>query len=183
MEKAVNKVPPNEIANAVTHGLGTGLAIAALVLLIVFSSLYGNGWHIVSFSIYGATMVILYLSSTLYHSFQNERVKYIFKIFDHSAIFLLIAGTYTPFTLVTLRGALGWTLFGIIWALALGGILFKAFFVNRFAVVSTVVYLIMGWLIIGSIKPLLQNLPAGGLILLIAGGLCYTAGVFLRADP
>ena len=174
-------IPANEIANAVTHGIGTGLAAAALVLLIIFASIHGDAWHIVSFSIYGATLVILYLSSTLYHSFQREKLKYILKIIDHSAIFLLIAGTYTPFTLVTLRGPLGWTLFGIIWGLALAGVLFKAFFVNRFAILSTCFYIVMGWLIIGSIKPLINNLPGGGLVLLVAGGVFYTAGIFFYA--
>ncbi|MEW5784681.1 MAG: hemolysin III family protein [Bacillota bacterium] len=181
MKGARRTVPPNEIANAVTHGIGTGLSAAALVLLIVFASIYGNAWHIVSFSIYGATLVILYLCSTLYHSFQKERVKKFFRIMDHSAIFLLIAGTYTPFTLVTLRGPLGWTFFGVIWGLALVGILFKALFINRLVVLSTIFYILMGWLIIGSIKPLILNLPAWGLILLLAGGVFYTGGIFFYA--
>lgn len=181
MEDAKKAIPWNEVANAVTHGLGTGLAVAALVLLTVYAALYGNAWHIVSFSIYGATLVLLYLCSTLYHSFQDRRVKHFFRILDHSSVYLLIAGTYTPFTLVTLRGPLGWTMFGVIWGLALGGIVFKAFFVDRYAVVSTIFYVIMGWLIIGSIKPLLQNLAQGGIILLVGGGLLYSAGVFFYA--
>ncbi len=181
MEDAKKAIPWNEVANAVTHGLGTGLAVAALVLLTVYAALYGNAWHIVSFSIYGATLVLLYLCSTLYHSFQDRRVKHFFRILDHSSVYLLIAGTYTPFTLVTLRGPLGWTMFGVIWGLALGGIVFKAFFVDRYAVVSTIFYVIMGWLIIGSIKPLLQNLAPGGIILLVGGGLLYSAGVFFYA--
>ena len=181
MEDVKKAIPWNEVANAVTHGLGTGLAVAALVLLTVYAVLYGNAWHIVSFSIYGATLVLLYLCSTLYHSFQDKRVKHFFRILDHSSVYLLIAGTYTPFTLVTLRGPLGWTMFGVIWGLALGGIVFKAFFVDRYAVVSTIFYVIMGWLIIGSIKPLLQNLAQGGIILLVGGGLLYSAGVFFYA--
>jgi hemolysin III len=181
MENVKKMVPWNEVANAVTHGFGTGLAVAALVLLIVYAAIYGNAWHIVSFSIYGASLVLLYLCSTLYHSFQNKRVKHFLRILDHSAVFLLIAGTYTPFTLVTLRGALGWTMFGIIWGLAVAGVVFKAFFVDRYAVVSTIVYVIMGWLIVGSIKPLLQNLAPGGVILLVAGGILYSAGVFFYA--
>lgn len=127
MEKVNRTVPWNEVANAVTHGLGTGLAIAALVILVVCASIYGNVWHIVSFSIYGATLVILYLCSTLYHSFRHKKVKHFFRILDHAAVFLLIAGTYTPFTLVTLRGPLGWSLFGVIWGLALAGVVFKVF--------------------------------------------------------
>lgn len=181
MENKKAAVPPNEIANAITHGLGAGLSVATLVLLIVAAAAYGDAWHIVSFSVYGATLVILYLCSTLYHSFQSTTVKRFFRIMDHSAVFLLIAGTYTPFTLVILRGALGWTLFGIIWGLAISGIVFKAFLVERLAVISTVFYLLMGWLIIVSIKPLLETLPPGGLYLLLAGGILYTAGIFFYA--
>ncbi len=181
MEDVKKTVPLNEVANAATHGLGTGLAIAALVVLTVYAAKYGSVRHTVSFSIYGATLVFLYLCSTLYHSFQEERVKYIFRILDHSAVYLLIAGTYTPYTMVTLRGTLGWTMFGIIWGLALCGVVFKTFFVKRFAIVSTVFYVIMGWLIIGSIKPLMQNLAPGGVILLVAGGILYSAGVFFYA--
>lgn len=172
----------NEIANAVTHGLGTALAVAALVLLIVFASIYGDAWHVVSFSIYGATLVMLYLASTLYHSFQNARVKYVFRILDHAAIYLLIAGTYTPFTLVTLRGALGWTLFGVIWGLAVAGVVFKAFCLKRFVVLSTIFYILMGWLIIISIRTLVQNLPTAGLFWLIAGGIAYTLGIYFYAQ-
>lgn len=181
MENVKRMVPWNEVANAVTHGFGTGLAVAALVLLIVYAAIYGSAWHIVSFSIYGVTLVLLYLCSTLYHSFQEKRVKHFFRILDHSAVFLLIAGTYTPFTLVTLRGPLGWTMFGIIWGLAVAGVVFKAFFVDRYAVVSTIVYVVMGWLIVGSIKPLVKNLAPGGVMLLVAGGILYSAGVFFYA--
>lgn len=165
-----------EIANAVTHGIGALLSAAALALLVVFASMYGNAWSIVSFSIYGATLILLYLFSTLYHSFQNPRVKAIFKILDHSAIYLLIAGTYTPFTLVTLRGALGWTIFGIIWGLAVLGIVLKAFFVKRFKLLSTISYVLMGWVIIIAMKPLISSLPMNGVILLVSGGILYTVG-------
>ncbi len=108
-----------EIANSITHGIGTGLSIAGTVILIVYASLYGDVWHVVSFSIYGAALILLYLASTLYHAFQNPKTKHIFKIVDHSSIYLLIAGTYTPYMLVSIRGAWGWTIFGIIWGLAL----------------------------------------------------------------
>lgn len=165
-----------EIMNAVTHGIGTLLAVAGLVLLTVFAYLYGEIWHIVSFSIYGTTLVLLYLASTLYHSFTNERVKYIFKILDHSAIYLLIAGTYTPFTLVPLHGTLGWSVFGLVWGLAVLGIVLKVFFVGRFKLISTVCYIAMGWLIIIAIKPLIATVAAPGIMWLIIGGLFYTLG-------
>lgn len=165
-----------EILNATTHGIGALLSAAALALLIVFASMYGNVWHIVSFSIYGATLIILYLFSTLYHSFQNQRIKSVFKILDHSAIYLLIAGTYTPFALVTLRGSLGWTIFGITWGLAIVGVIFKAFFVKRFKKISTTTYLLMGWIIVFAFNPLSSNLSANGIRLLVIGGILYSAG-------
>lgn len=165
-----------EVMNAVTHGIGTLLAVAGLVLLTVFAYLYGDIWHIVSFSIYGTTLVLLYLMSTLYHSFTNERLKYIFKILDHSAIYLLIAGTYTPFTLVPLHGVLGWTVFGLVWGLAAIGIALKVFFVGRFKIVSTICYVAMGWFIIIAIKPLIATVSTMGIVWLIIGGLLYTLG-------
>ncbi len=171
----------NEIANSVTHGIGTLMAIAGLVLLVVFAAIYGNAWHIVSFSIYGTTLVLLYLSSTLYHSAQEPRRKYILRIIDHSAIYLLIAGTYTPFMLVTLQGTRGWVMFGIIWFLALAGIFYKVFFINRHVVISTLFYLAMGWMIMFSIGDLFRNLPQNGIILLGAGGLAYTLGMLFYA--
>lgn len=165
-----------EVMNAVTHGVGTLLAVAGLVLLTVLAYLHGSIWHIVSFSIYGTTLVLLYLASTLYHSFTNERVKRIFKILDHSAIYLLIAGTYTPFTLVPLHGVLGWTVFSLVWGLATIGIVLKVFFAGRYKVLSTLCYLGMGWFIVIAIKPLLAAVPALGMIWLFAGGLFYTLG-------
>jgi hemolysin III len=171
----------NEIANSVTHGVGTLLASAGLVLLVVFAVIYGNTWHVVSFSIYGTTLVLLYLSSTLYHSTQEPRRKYIFRVIDHSAIYLLIAGTYTPFMLVTLQGTRGWVMLGIIWFLALAGILYKVFFINRHVVISTLFYLAMGWLIVFSIGDLFRNLPQNGIILLGIGGLAYTLGMLFYA--
>ncbi|MDO9534211.1 MAG: hemolysin III family protein [Bacillota bacterium] len=167
----------NEIANAITHGIGAVLAIAALVILIVFATRYGGPWHVVSFSIYGSTLVLLYLASTLYHSIQNKRVKYIFRIIDHAAIFLLIAGTYTPLTLVTLREEYGWVIFGLVWGLAILGVVLKVFFVNKYAVLSTLFYLLMGWLIVFSIRSLFANLAGISLIFLGAGGLSYTLGI------
>jgi len=170
-----------EIANSITHGIGTGLSIAGTSVLVVMASLYGDVWQVVSFSIYGAALILLYLASTLYHSFQNPKTKRIFKIIDHSSIYLLIAGTYTPFMLVSIRGAWGWSLFGIIWGLAFAGIMFKAFFIGRFKKLSTLVYLLMGWLIVIAFKPMLDSVPTGGLIWLAAGGFSYTFGVIFYA--
>jgi len=165
-----------EVMNAVTHGIGTLLAAAGLALLTVFACQYGEIWHIVSFSIYGTTLVLLYLASTLYHSFTNERLKHIFKILDHSAIYLLIAGTYTPFTLVPLHGVLGWTVFGLVWGLAILGIVLKVFFVGRFKFISTLCYLLMGWFIVIAIKPLIAAVAPQGIMWLVIGGLFYTLG-------
>ncbi len=153
-----------EIANSVTHGIGAGLSIAALSILVTFAGLFGDAWRVVSFSIYGATLILLYLASTFYHSFQSPRLKEIFRVLDHSAIFLLIAGTYTPFTLVNLRGVWGWTLFGLIWGLAIFGILLEVFFMDRFKALTMATYVGMGWLVIIAFKPLLSAVPVGGMI-------------------
>ena len=166
-----------ELANALSHGLGVGLSIAGLVLLVVRAALYGDAWQVVSFAIYGASLIILYLASTLYHSFHNPKVKRFLRMVDHSAIYLLIAGTYTPFVLVTLRGPWGWSLFGTIWGLALLGILFKAIFGHRYELVSTIFYLLMGWVVVIALKPLLSSLDMWGFVLLLAGGLAYSLGV------
>ena len=166
-----------EIANSVTHGIGAGLSIAALSILVTFAGLFGDAWRVVSFSIYGATLILLYLASTFYHSFQSPRLKGIFRVLDHSAIFLLIAGTYTPFTLVNLRGAWGWTLFGLIWGLAIFGILLEVFFMDRFKALTMVTYVGMGWLVVIAFKPLLSAFPVGGMVWLGVGGLTYTLGV------
>jgi hemolysin III len=166
-----------EIANSITHGIGAGLGIAALVILVVMAARQGEPWRIVSFSIYGATLILLYLFSTLYHAIQHPGAKKVFQIFDHSAIYLLIAGTYTPFLLITLRGPWGWTLFSVIWLLAICGIVFKAVFIQKMKRLSTLIYILMGWLIIIAMKPLLSNLPRPGLWWLLGGGLAYTGGV------
>ena len=166
-----------EIANSVTHGLGAALSIAGLVVLVVAAALRGDAWKVVSAAIYGASLVILYGCSTLYHAFPPGRAKRFFKVLDHSAIYVLIAGTYTPFTLVTLRGGWGWSLFGVVWGLALGGVLFKCFFIQRLKVLSTCLYVAMGWVVLIALQPLLRALPLAGFLLLLGGGLCYTAGV------
>jgi hemolysin III len=168
--------PREEIANAISHGIGALLSIAALVLLIVYSVKYGDVWHVVSFSIFGSTLVLLYVFSTLLHSIQHRIVKNVFEILDHAAIYLLIAGSYTPFLLVTIRGALGWTIFGIVWGFAILGIILKIFFVKRFIILSTICYILMGWLMIIAIKPLYLNLPFNGIVWLVVGGLLYTFG-------
>ena len=165
-----------EIANAITHGIGALLSLAGLVLLIVFSSMKGTAWHVVSFTIYGASMLLLYLCSTLVHSFKEGKLKDLFEFFDHSSIYIYIAGTYTPFMLVVVRGPLGWSLFGTVWGIALLGVVFKAFFVKRFLFMSTIFYLIMGWLIVIAWGPLTVAMPHQGIVLLVAGGLAYTLG-------
>ena len=170
-----------EFANSVTHGVGLGLSLAGLVVLIILTALRGTAWHVVSCTIYGSTLVILYAASTLYHSIQSPRAKRVLRIIDHGAIYLLIAGTYTPFTLVNLRGGLGWTLFGVVWGLAALGIVFKVFHVDRFPIASTLVYLSMGWLVVIAWKPMITLIPVGGIALIAAGGAAYTLGVFFFA--
>lgn len=165
-----------EIANAFTHGIGVPLSIAALVLLVVFASLKGTALHVVSFAIYGSTMLLLYCASTLVHSFPEGRVKDLFETMDHSAIYLFIAGTYTPILFHVIRGTAGWVLFGVVWGLALLGIVFKAFFTKKFLFTSTLLYLAMGWLIVFAWKPLVAEFDTNGLILLVAGGLAYSFG-------
>ncbi len=166
-----------EIFNSITHGIGILLSIAALVLLVVFAAIKGNAWHIVSFSIFGSSLVLLYLSSTLYHSFTREKIKNIFARFDHAAIFLLIAGTYTPFVLTTIRGPLGWTLFGIIWGLAITGVVIRSIYLTRFRKLMVGIYLAMGWLFLMAIVPMVRNLPASSIAFLFIGGGCYSLGV------
>lgn len=165
-----------EIANSITHGVGAVLSIAALTLLIVFSVLFGDVWHIVSFTIFGVTMLLLYLSSTLVHSFPQGKVKDLFEIFDHASIYLFIAGTYTPFLFLAVKGTLGWTLFAVVWGLAIAGTVFKCFFVKRFLKTSTLLYVVMGWLIVFAWDTLVQNISMTSLVLLVSGGVLYTLG-------
>jgi hemolysin III len=170
-----------EIANAITHGIGLLLSIAGFVVLLILAALRGTAWHIVACSIYGGTLICLYTASTLYHAVISPRVKRALRIFDHSAIYLLIAGTYTPFLLVSLRGPWGWSLFGVVWGLAVAGVLFKFWFVERFAILSTAVYIAMGWLVVIAAKPVITHVPFTALIWLLAGGLAYTGGVIFFA--
>lgn len=165
-----------EIANAIIHGIGAVFSVAALVILIVSSVIHGTAWHVVSFTLFGSSMILLYLSSTLVHGFPAGRVKDFFEIMDHTAIYFFIAGTYTPFLFLAIKGTLGWTLFGIVWGLAIAGTVFKAFFVKRFLHTSTLLYVVMGWLLVFGWKPLLENVSSQGIILLAIGGILYTVG-------
>ena len=166
-----------EIANWVTHGLGLALSIAGLTLLIVFSSLRGDAWHVVSFTVFGLTLLMLYTVSTIYHTRRSAQARSLFRKLDHAAIFLLIAGTYTPFLLANLRGPMGWTLFGVIWGLCGAGAVFQLFFGERYRLTSTLAYLFVGWLVFVALVSLVAGVPNGGLWLLLAGAICYTAGV------
>lgn len=170
-----------EIANSITHGVGALLAISGLAVLTTLAALRGNAWHIVGCSIFGASLVLLYTASTLYHGIRHTRAKKILRAFDHSAIFLLIAGTYTPFTLVNMRGPWGWSLFGVIWGLAALGIALQMGVLRRGAAASVLLYVGMGWTIMIAIKPLLDSVTAGGLLLLLTGGVAYTSGIAFYA--
>ena len=166
-----------EIANSITHGIGTVLAICGLIILAAFANRYGDTWHIVSCSIFGAALILLYAASTLYHAIQHPEAKSILRILDHSAILVLIAGTYTPFTLVNMRGPWGWSLFGVIWGLAVFGIIIETSRLRRYRTALVALYVIMGWSVMATIKPMLNSVGSGGLWLLLAGGLAYTGGI------
>jgi len=165
-----------EIANSITHGVGIGLSVAALTLLIMYGVRSGDAWRLASAIVYGITLVLEYTASTLYHSFPQPKVKHVFKILDHAGIYMLIAGTYTPFTLVTIRDSGGWWLFIIVWALAIAGISTEAFWAYRPRWLSAAVYLAMGWLVVLAIQPIIAHLAPAGVWLLVAGGLAYTLG-------
>ncbi|ABS60478.1 PAQR family membrane homeostasis protein TrhA [Fervidobacterium nodosum] len=165
-----------EIANSITHGVGALFGIAGLVVLIIFSTFTHDALKIVSAVIYGVSLMIMYLSSTLYHSIQHKKAKQIFEILDHSSIYLLIAGTYTPFTLVSLNGKIGWTMFAIVWLLTAIGIFLKVFFVKRFLILSTLIYIFLGWMIVFEFKPLISAISNTTLWLLVLGGVSYTLG-------
>ncbi|HNR64776.1 MAG TPA: hemolysin III family protein [Atribacterota bacterium] len=172
-----------EIINSITHGIGAILSIVGLIMLLYISIEKEDIWRIVSFAIYGTTLVFLYVSSTIYHSVTDKRKKYIFRILDHIAIYLLIAGSYTPLTLVLLRGSLGWIIFGVVWLIALAGIFMKIFFFSKTKILSMILYIIMGWLIVVVTKPIISILPTGILYLLIVGGLCYSLGIIFYITP
>lgn len=166
-----------EIAHAITHGVGVVAGIVGLVILVAYSVKNGDTWHVVGCSIFGGTLILMYTASTLYHSIPLPRAKAVLRIIDHSSIYLLIAGSYTPFTLTVLRGDLGWTLFTIVWTLAAIGVVFKIFATGRYEKLSLFIYLGMGWVAIVAIKPFIQAVELGGIILMVAGGLAYTVGV------
>lgn len=165
-----------EIANSITHGVGILLSIAGLAVMTSFASVVGTAWHIVSCSIYGATQILLYTASTLYHAIPIEKAKKVLRTLDHSAIFLLIAGTYTPFALVNLRGPWGWSLFGVVWGLAVLGIALQSYMLKQRRWVNALIYVAMGCLIVVAVRPMLSNVEPGGLLLLLAGGLAYIVG-------
>ncbi len=169
----------NEVLNAVTHGIGAGLSIAGLVILLVKGARLGSAVHVVSYALYGSTLILLFLSSTLFHSLIFTRAKKVFQVFDHSSIFLLIAGSYTPFCLLSIKGWLGWLLFVLIWLMAISGVVYKSLTLHKQETVkniSTVIYIIMGWLCLTAAKPLYDSLGFTGTALLVAGGVSYTLG-------
>lgn len=170
-----------EIFNAVSHGAGGLLSIAGTVVLIVLCAVYSDAWAVVSACIYGASLIILYTMSTLYHAISNERAKRFFRIMDHNTIFFLIAGTYTPFTLVSLRGKVGWVLFGVVWLSAIIGIALNSIDLEKFRKPSVVCYVMMGWVIIFAVKPMLSAVPKNSLIFLLVGGILYTVGIIFYA--
>jgi len=171
--------PIEEKFNIISHAIGFVLSTVAFVLLVTHANLHGDVWHIVSGSIFGASLMILYAASTSYHSAKKLALRNRLKIFDHASIYVLIAGTYTPFALVTLRGTLGWVIFGTSWGLAFTGIILKLFFAGKFDLISTIMYVLMGWGIVFALKPLIRSLPLEGLLWLFAGGISYTIGAIL----
>ena len=179
IEEIESYSPIEEKINIISHTTGFILSIVAFVLLVMHASLHGDVWQIVSFSIFGASLIILYGASTLYHSAKNPLLRNKLNIIDHASIYVLIAGTYTPFTLVTLKGTIGWVIFGISWGLALTGIILKLFFTGKYDLISTIMYVFMGWVIVFAIKPLIRHLPFEGLLWLFAGGISYTIGAIL----
>ena len=171
--------PIEESINIISHAIGLILSIVALVLLVRHANLHGNAWHVVSFAIFGLSLISLYAASTFYHSAKKPNLRSRLRIVDHATIYVLIAGTYTPFTLVTLKGTIGWVIFGISWGLALTGIILKLFFTGKYDLISTIMYVFMGWVIVFAIKPLIHHLPLEGLLWLFAGGISYTIGAIL----
>lgn len=170
-----------EKINISSHALGFILSIVAIVLLITKASIYGTVWHIVSFSVFGFSLLVLYAASTIYHSTIEPVARDRLRIFDHASIYILIAGTYTPFALITLSGSTGWIIFGVTWGMALSGIVLKLFFTGKYDLVSTLMYVFMGWIILFALEPLVENISSEGLYWLVAGGVAYTVGAALYA--
>lgn len=167
-----------EILNSISHGAGAVFAACGTALLIVLAAFFSDAWGIVSSAVYGFSLIVLYTMSTLYHAITNERAKRVMRVLDHSSIFLLIAGTYTPISLVTLRGPLGWVVFGLVWGSAVIGIVFNAVSIERFKKLSLILYIASGWAVVIAAKPMIATMRPGGLWLLLVGGLFYTGGIF-----
>ena len=175
--------PREELANALTHGLGATAALAGGAVLVTLTAIHGDGWRLAGAIVFGIALLLLYIASTLYHAISHPVAKGRLKVFDHCAIYVLIAGTYTPFTLVGLRGPWGWWLFGTIWALALLGVVFKLFYTGRFKRLSTLIYVAMGWLVLVAARPMFHALDAAALAWLLAGGVAYTLGTVFYLQP
>lgn len=171
--------PVEEQINIFSHATGLVLSLVALVLMLIHASLHGSAWHVVSFGIFGASLIALYAASTFYHSAKRPALRNKLRIVDHATIYILIAGTYTPFALVTLSGSTGWVIFGVSWGLALSGITLKLFFTGKYNLLSTLMYVFMGWVIVFALKPLINNLAPEGVFWLFAGGLAYTLGAVI----
>jgi hemolysin III len=171
------ETPAEEVASSITHGLGFVFSLIALLVLVTIASMGGDSRRIVTVSIYGGTLLLMYAASTCYHFVRSPRAKRALRIFDHASIYLLIAGTYTPFVLVSMGGGWGWSLFGVIWGLAVVGVLFKLFYVEYYETLSLILYVMMAWLALVAVKPLLTDVPIGGLVLLASGGAAYMAGI------
>ena len=171
--------PLEEKTNIISHAIGLVLSVLALIFMVLRASVFGNSWHIVSVSIFGASLIALYAASTFYHSAKDPNKRARLRIFDHASIYVLIAGTYTPFTLVTLNGTTGWIIFALSWTMALTGIILKLFFTGKYNLISTLMYVFMGWVIIFAIEPLIDSLSKAGLTWLLAGGIAYTTGAIL----
>ncbi len=170
-----------EVINSLTHGAGAVFGLVALVVLVVMALNRGTGWHVAGYSIYGVTLILLFLASSVYHAVQHTRLRPVFRRIDHAAIYIFIAGCYTPFALIALRGTAGWVMLGLIWGMALAGVLFKIWFINRWVVLSTLAYIAMGWLGIIMFPQLAGAIPTYGVVLLVVGGVVYTAGVLFYA--
>jgi hemolysin III len=175
--------PAEEWINIISHAGGLVLGIAGFVLLLQRAATHGDAWHLVSFAVFGASLIVLYAASTIYHSSRDALRRARMRTLDHAAIYVLIAGTYTPFTLVTLQGAVGWTLFGVVWGFAAVGITLKLFFTGRYDLLSTLMYVFMGWVIIFAVGPLIEAFAGAGLAWLVAGGLAYTIGAVFYSMP
>ena len=170
-----------EVANSVTHGIGAALSAAGLITLVILAVLYGDVWRVVGFSVFGASLLALYLASTLYHAIQHRPAKRILRKCDHAAVYLLIAGTYTPFLLISLRGTIGMPMLAVVWGMALIGVIWKIFFTGRYEVIATIVYVLMGWMCLLAFRQMVANVPPLGVALLFAGGIVYTLGVLFYA--